>query len=52
VIQRGDVFVCHGLLNGRASRDGVEKTLSNRFLAVWERRGNDLRMVAWQSTGL
>jgi len=52
VIQRGDVFVCHGLLHGRASRDGVEKTLSNRFLAVWERDGNDLRMVAWQSTGL
>jgi ketosteroid isomerase-like protein len=52
VIQRGNVFICHGLLNGRASRDGVEKTLSNRFLAVWERTESGFRMVAWQSTGL
>lgn len=52
VIRRGDVYVCHGLLNGRASRDGVEKALSNRFLAVWVREGDAFRMIAWQSTGV
>lgn len=52
VIRRGDVYVCHGLLNGRASRDGVEKALSNRFLAVWVREGDAFRLLAWQSTGL
>ncbi len=52
VIRHGDVFVCHGLLIGRASRDGVEKSLSNRFLAVWVQGEESFRMVAWQSTGL
>ena len=41
----------NGLLNGRASRDGVEKALRNRFLSVWVRQDGDFRMVAWQSTG-
>lgn len=52
VIRRGEVFVCHGLLNGRASRDGVEKALSNRFLAVWARHSGGFRLLAWQSTGV
>lgn len=51
VWQHGDVFVCHGLLNGLASRDGVEKSLRNRFLAVWVRSPGAFRMIAWQSTG-
>ncbi len=51
VLSRGDVFVCHGLLTGRASRDGVEKALVNRFLNVWVREGDRFRMIAWQSTG-
>jgi ketosteroid isomerase-like protein len=50
VLRRGDVFICHGLLNGRASRDGVEKTLTNRFLSVWTADGARPRMIAWQST--
>ncbi|MGE0622144.1 MAG: nuclear transport factor 2 family protein [Pseudomonadales bacterium] len=52
VIRRGEVFVCHGLLNGRASRDGVEKALSNRFLSVWVHEAGSFRMLAWQSTGV
>jgi ketosteroid isomerase-like protein len=51
VARHGDAYVCHGTLNGRASRDGVEKALRNRFLSVWKRSGNSLQMVAWQSTG-
>lgn len=51
VFQRDDVLICHGLLNGRASRDGVEKALRNRFLSVWISDGEHMRMIAWQSTG-
>ncbi len=51
VLNQGDVFVCHGLLTGRASRDGKEKSLVNRFLNVWVRRDDGYRMIAWQSTG-
>lgn len=51
VLERTELFVCQGTLVGRASRDGVEKPLRNRFLSVWERRGDALRMLAWQSTG-
>lgn len=52
VIRRGEVFVCHGLLLGRASRDGIEKSLKNRFLSVWVNDGGRFRMLAWQSTGV
>jgi 2-dehydropantoate 2-reductase len=52
VARHGDVFVCHGTLDGRASRDGVEKTLRNRFLGVWKRRASGFELVAWQSTGI
>ena len=48
----GDTVVCHGLLHGRATRDGVEKSLESRFLAVWSPEGGQYRLLAWQSTGL
>ncbi|MGD8832192.1 MAG: nuclear transport factor 2 family protein [Pseudomonadales bacterium] len=52
LLQRGDVFILHGTLHGRASRDGQEKALTNRFLSVWLRDGARFKMVAWQSTGV
>jgi ketosteroid isomerase-like protein len=52
VSQLGEAFVCHGTLHGRARRGGVEKSLHNRFLSVWRRRGDGFAMVAWQSTGI
>ena len=48
----GEVWICHGDLKGRASRDGVEKPLENRFLSVWRARGDAFELLAWQSTGL
>ena len=51
MLRQTDVFVCHGLLKGRASRDGAEKDLVNRFLNVWVRENGRYRMLAWQSTG-
>ena len=51
VSQHDDLFICHGTLDGRASRDGVEKTLRSRFLSVWKRRNERFELLAWQSTG-
>lgn len=51
VSRYGDVFICHGILNGRASREGVEKTLRNRFLGVWQQRDGAFQLLAMQSTG-
>jgi ketosteroid isomerase-like protein len=47
----GEVLISHGDLHGRASRDGVEKRLENRFLSVWRMRGDAFELLAWQSTG-
>jgi ketosteroid isomerase-like protein len=52
VARYGEVLVCHGTLDGRASRDGVEKTLASRFLSVWRRRDDTFELLAWQSTAL
>ena len=52
VTRHDDLFLCHGTLHGRASRDGVEKTLNNRFLSVWKRYGDSFQLLAWQSTGI
>lgn len=51
VARHGDVYLCHGTLNGRASRDGAEKALRNKFLSVWRRVNGAFVMLAWQSTG-
>jgi ketosteroid isomerase-like protein len=51
VSRHGDVYLCHGILNGRASRDGAEKALRNKFLSVWRRANGAFIMLAWQSTG-
>jgi ketosteroid isomerase-like protein len=51
VSRHGEVYLCHGILNGRASRDGAEKALRNKFLSVWRRANGAFAMLAWQSTG-
>ncbi|MEZ5557011.1 MAG: nuclear transport factor 2 family protein [Pseudomonadales bacterium] len=52
IARHGDVFLLHGTLDGRASRDGIEKVLRNRFLSVWSQRAGGFELLAWQSTGL
>lgn len=47
----GGVLVHRGNLSGRASVDGREKALRNRFLSVWRRSGDVLQLLFWQSTG-
>ena len=52
VWRHGDVAIHHGTLTGRASVDGRERAIRNRFLAVWKRGSDGFELVAWQSTGL
>ena len=52
VSSHGDVMLHHGTLTGRVSADAGERTLANRFLAVWKRAGDGFELIAWQSTGL
>jgi hypothetical protein len=44
------------LLTGRMTNDvrveGVDKRLNNRVITVWSRKGEDWRLVAFQSTPL
>ena len=51
ISQHGEIFIYQGVLNGRVSKDGIEKELRNKFLSVWERSGSSFQMLAWQSTG-
>ena len=51
VSQHNDIFLCHGILNGRVSKDDVERDLRNKFLSVWKRIDASFEMLAWQSTG-
>lgn len=49
----GDIFVLEGVVFGDVTKDGLDKKLVNRFIAVWQKRERDLfQMQAWQSTGL
>lgn len=50
IIQQGDVLIHHGNLAGRVRVDGREKSLNNRFLAVWKSSADGLQLLAWQST--
>lgn len=53
-IRRISTAVVHqGILTGTASRDGLEKALCAKFLAVWrdvESVGGSMQLTAWQST--
>ncbi len=51
IVQQGDVLIHHGDLSGRVVVDGREKSLNNRFLAVWKHSGDAFELLAWQSTG-
>jgi len=48
--QHGPIFIYHGTLLGRVSRNGAERDLQNKFLSVWRNAGDDFQMLAWQST--
>ncbi len=46
-----DIAIYLGILNGSASRDGIEKNLRSKFLSVWQKEDASYRLLAWQSTG-
>ena len=49
----GDIFVLEGVVFGDVTKDGLDKKLVNRFIAVWQKCERDLfQLQAWQSTGL
>lgn len=51
VAEHNDVYICHGTLKGRVSKDGAERDLRNKFLSIWKQAGSSFQMLAWQSTG-
>ncbi len=51
VSEHGALLLHHGTLTGRAVVNGQDKSLRNRFLAVWRDRGDGFELLAWQSTG-
>ncbi|AIO34988.1 nuclear transport factor 2 family protein [Burkholderia pseudomultivorans] len=48
----GGAAVVTGLARMRAEIAGTEKSLRNRYTAVWSREGGRWRMISWQSTAL
>ncbi|MCB1684659.1 MAG: nuclear transport factor 2 family protein [Pseudomonadales bacterium] len=52
VSAHGAIFLCHGTLQGSASRNAVAKNLSSRFLSVWKHESGTFELLAWQSTGI
>ena len=52
VLHFGKIFIHQGVLHGSAVRDGESKTLNARFLSVWQEVGDQIQLVAWQSTNL
>lgn len=46
----GQVVLMHGRAIFRATIDGVERLLDNRFLSVWTHSGASWQMSAWAST--
>lgn len=48
----GDVAVVTGVAHMRASINGEERQLRNRYTNVWTRSDEGWRMVAWQSTAV
>ncbi len=51
ITQHNDISIYLGVLNGSASRNGVEKNLKSKFLSVWKKKDASYRMLVWQSTG-
>ena len=50
ITQHDNIYIYQGLLDGFASRDGIEKNLKSKFLSVWRWTGSTYEMLAWQST--
>ncbi len=48
----GDAAVVTGIAHMRASINGEERQLRNRYTNVWTRSDEGWRMVAWQSTAV
>lgn len=48
----GDVPVVTGVADMRASIDGTERQLRNRYTNVWAKSDDGWRMIAWQSTAV
>ena len=48
----GDVAVLNGIADIRASINGEERQLRNRYVNVWAKTGEAWQMVAWQSTAV
>jgi len=46
----GDVGVVNGVSEMHVERDGKEQRFTVRYLAVYVKRGEQWRMIAWQST--
>lgn len=44
------MLIHEGVLRGSASRDGLEKALNAKFLAVWCGSEDRWQLTAWQST--
>jgi len=50
ITRHDDLFIYLGVLDGKASRDGIEKDLMSKFLSVWRLKDSTFEMLAWQST--
>ena len=50
--QFGELCVMEGVIFGDITKDGIDKHMVNRFIAVWRRNGSEFKLHAWQSTGL
>ena len=48
----GEVAVVTGVAHMRASINGEERHLRNRYTNVWTRSDQGWRMIAWQSTAV
>jgi len=48
----GDVAVVTAVADMRASIDGTERQLQNRYTNVWAKSDEGWRMIAWQSTAV
>ena len=48
----GEVAVITGVAHMRASINGEERQLRNRYTNVWTRSDEGWRMIAWQSTAV
>ncbi|OXR38731.1 DUF4440 domain-containing protein [Pseudomonas jessenii] len=46
----GDIALVFGEMNGEITAGGIQKTLRNKALAVWEQRDGEWKLIAYQPT--